>query len=173
MFTGIIEGLGKVLSLVPFKEGKMLTLAPPFNKDLLTIGQSISINGVCLTISSMENSRVSFFLSKITLKTTNLPRLRPGEEVNMERPLRLNQELGGHILTGHIDEISTIKRIKGQELCLAIPESVSPYMVLKGSVAVDGISLTISAIDDIYFYTNIIPHTWENTNLKKRRVRPP
>jgi len=169
MFTGIIEGLGKVISLLPYEEGKKLILAVPFSEENLTIGQSIAINGVCLTLTSIVQRKGTFFLSHTTQEQTNLCHLRPGDLVNVERPLRFNQELSGHLLTGHVDTTTTIKAIKEREIQLQVPDEVRALLVPKGSVAIDGISLTIAFMDEDSFGITIIPHTWENTNLKKRQ----
>jgi riboflavin synthase len=169
MFTGIIEGLGKVVSLLPHADGKTLTLTLPFKEDGLTIGQSLAVNGVCLTLASIGKKTGIFDLSLTTLNHTNLGILRPGDLVNLERPLRLNQELGGHLVTGHVDVTSPIEEIKGRQIRFSIPEAIRGYVVSKGSVAIDGISLTIASIEERSFWVTIIPHTWKHTNLKKRR----
>ena len=168
MFTGIIEGLGEVISLLPHNEAKILTLTLPFPENNLAIGQSIAVNGVCLTITRIGKGKGVFYLSKTSLYNTNLNDLKPGDLVNLERPLRLNQELGGHLLTGHIDTTSIIEEIKRRQIRLTIPEDIKAYVVPKGSIAVDGISLTISSMNEQALWITIIPHTWENTNLKKR-----
>ena len=169
MFTGIIEGLGEVVSLSPFKDGKVLTLALPFSSDGLTVGQSISINGVCLTLTRTEKDKGAFFFSHTTAKTSNLNRLRIGDKVNLERALRLNQELGGHLLAGHVDEMSAVQAMQGRDIRFSIPEQTGRFLVTKGSIAIDGISLTIASIEKDHFLVTIIPHTWENTNIKYRR----
>ena len=168
MFTGIIEGIGRVVTLLPHAEGKILTLALPFQEGLLSIGQSLAVNGVCLTLTDIEKERGAYFLSQTTLKNTNLGRLRPGDLVNLERPLRLNEELGGHLITGHVDCTSTIEEIRGRQIRFSIPDEIMAYLVPKGSVAIDGISLTIASVEERSFWVTIIPHTWEHTNLNKR-----
>jgi riboflavin synthase len=168
MFTGIIEALGEVISLLPYNDGKILTLYLPFSEDLLVVGKSIAVNGVCLTLSKISKERGSFYLSQTTLNSTNLNDLKSGDIVNLENPLRFNQELGGHLLTGHIDTISTIEKIRKGKIQLSQSEDIKPYIVPKGSIAIDGISLTVSSMDKQYLWITIIPHTWENTNLKKR-----
>ena len=168
MFTGIIEALAEVISLLPFNEGKILTLSLPFSEDLLAIGKSIAVNGVCLTLTKIGKERGSFYLSQTTLNNTNLNDLKSRDIVNLENPLRLNQELGGHLLTGHIDATSTIEEIRKGRIQLSISDYIKPYIVPRGSIAVDGISLTVSSLDEHYLWITIIPHTWENTNLKKR-----
>ena len=114
MFTGIIEGLGKVSSLLPRADGKTLTLSLPFEENGLTIGQSLAVNGVCLTLTGIGKRTGICDLSLTTLDHTNLGILRAGDLVNLERPLRLNQELGGHLVTGHVDVTAPIEQIKGE-----------------------------------------------------------
>jgi len=169
MFTGIIEGLGRVVSLLPRTDGKTLTLTLPFREDGLTIGQSMAVNGVCLTLTGIGKKTGIYDLSLTTLNHTNLGILRPGDLVNLERPLRLNQELGGHLVTGHVDVTTPVEEIKGKEIRFLIPDEIRGYLVPKGSVAIDGISLTIASIEEKCFWVTVIPHTWEHTNLKKRR----
>ncbi len=169
MFTGIIEGMGRVISVFPIKDGKGLSLVLPFSKDVLSIGQSLSVNGACLTLESIDEEKGTFFLSKPTMRTTNLSALKPGDIVNLERPLRLNQGLGGHILTGHVDITSKILGIHKNILRISLPEEIAHFMVQKGSIAIDGVSLTIASLGTDYFLAGIIPHTWENTNLKYKR----
>ncbi|MGA1840333.1 MAG: riboflavin synthase [bacterium] len=168
MFTGIIEAIGEVISLIPYNDGKILTLSLPFSEDLLSIGKSIAVNGICLTLTKAGKERGSFYLSQTTLDNTNLNDLKTGDIVNLEHPLHLNQELGGHLLTGHIDATSIIKEIRKGWIQLSLSENIKPYIVPKGSIAIDGISLTVSSMDEQYLWITIIPHTWENTNLKKR-----
>jgi len=169
MFTGIIEGLGRVSSLLPRADGKTLTLTLPFEEEGLAIGQSLAVNGVCLTLTSIGKRTGSFDLSLTTLNHTNLGILRPGDLVNLERPLRLNQELGGHLVTGHVDVTTPVEEIKGGDIRLSIPDEIRGYLVPKGSVGIDGISLTIASLEENAFWVTVIPHTWEHTNLKKRR----
>jgi len=169
MFTGIIEALGKVVSLKSVNDGKILTLILPFSKEDLGIGNSISVNGACLTLTNRERGCASFFLSQMTLKTSNLGGLIHGDWVNLERPLRLNQELGGHLITGHIDTISTIEEIKGEHVRFFLPEELKPFTVDKGSIAVDGISLTIAQLFGDSFTVSIIPHTRDNTTIQYKK----
>lgn len=168
MFTGIIEALGEVKSVCPSRTGKIITISLPFAWDDLVIGQSICVNGACLTLERTEKEKGTFFLSRVTLNTTNLGHLKSSDKVNLERPLRLNQGLGGHILTGHIDIMSKILSIHGQDIKFSLPAQIAPFLVQKGSVAIDGISLTIASIEKDHYWVNIIPHTWENTNLSYR-----
>jgi len=169
MFTGIIEGLGRVVSLVHSDDGACLSVRVPFPEDCLTVGQSLAINGVCLTVTRGSAERVDFYLSRATLVTTNLGSVRCGDTVNMERPLRLNQYLGGHLVTGHVDATSIIEEVRNREIRMSLPPDLTAYVVSKGSIAIDGISLTVASVDEHSFRVTIIPHTWEHTNLKTRR----
>ncbi|MGA1843520.1 MAG: riboflavin synthase [bacterium] len=168
MFTGIIEGLGRVQSLVPRHDGAYLSVMLPFPEDGLTVGQSLAINGVCLTMTGGDGTRGDFFLSRTTLAGTNLGSVRCGDSVNMERPLRFNQYLGGHLVTGHVDATVIIQEIHGRDLRLSLPRELAAYVVPKGSIALDGISLTVASVEGNSFRVTIIPHTWEHTTLKAR-----
>ncbi|MBN2372237.1 riboflavin synthase [bacterium] len=170
MFTGIIEGMGKVISLFPHNEGMLLTLEIPFSEDTLSAGQSICVNGVCLTLTRIEKNRGVFFISHTTAASSNLSRLKTCDKVNLERSLRLNQELGGHILTGHVDEMVAIKSIQGKDIRFSMQGNTSRFLVTRGSVAIDGISFTIASMEKDCFSITVIPHTWDNTNIKYRRA---
>lgn len=170
MFTGIVEGLGEVIALIPKSEGKVITLSLPFNVEESNIGQSISVNGVCLTLTKTDKNKGEFFISQTTLKTTNLGLLKSGTVVNLERPLRLNQGLSGHILTGHIDAMGDLQEISGERIRFSIPCEIKQFLIDKGSIGIDGISLTIASLGMDNFWISVIPHTKEHTNLKYRRV---
>ncbi|MGA1796280.1 MAG: riboflavin synthase [bacterium] len=169
MFTGIIEGMGRVVSLVPRHDGANLSVSLPFPEGSLTVGQSLAINGVCLTMTGGDGEGGDFFLSRTTLAGTNLGSVRCGDRVNMERPLRFNQYLGGHLVTGHVDATAIIREIHGRDLRLSLPRELTAYVVPKGSIALDGISLTVASVEGNSFRVTIIPHTWEHTTLKTRR----
>ena len=169
MFTGIIETLGRVVSLVSHHDGAYLSVTLPFPEERLTIGQSLAINGVCLTMTRGSAERGDFFLSRTTLAGTNLGSVQYGDMVNLERPLRFNQYLGGHLVTGHVDATCVIEEIHGRDLRLSLPQELAAYVVPKGSIALDGISLTIASVEGDSFGVTIIPHTWEHTTLKARR----
>lgn len=180
MFTGIIEGLGIVTSIRKTGNGVRLCLKPVFDMEA-QIGESISVNGVCLTVSEIHNPRprpakrggpksaISFDVSPETLKSTNLGELKANDKVNLERALRATDRLGGHIVTGHVDGVGSIKdkRKEGEYTfyTFSAHKEVLRYLVKKGSVAVDGISLTVIDIGDNYFKVAIIPHTLKVTTL--------
>lgn len=174
MFTGLIEETGKVFSLEKRTDGSRLTIEANVVVEDAKIGDSIAVNGVCLTVVNIKNKFLSFDVSPETLKRTNLETLKTGELVNLERALRPSDRLGGHIVQGHIDTVGKIVRFSpiGEhwELNVEIPSEFSDFVVEKGSIAIDGISLTINQIRKNIISINIIPHTREVTNLKQRKA---
>lgn len=169
MFTGLIEETGSVLSIRNSGEGKILEVGADKILDGTARGDSISINGACQTV--IDNTRKSFsvFVSRITLDITTLSDFHPGQTVNLERALTLSSRLGGHIVQGHVDFRGIIKNIKkdinGVEIDIAIPDKYMKYIVEKGSIAVDGISLTVVSTGVSGFKLYLIPETIENTNI--------
>ena len=147
MFTGIIEGLGTITDIQPAGQGKQLTLDADFVLDETKIGDSIAVNGVCLTVVVLAKRRFHVDVSPETFAKTTLGKLKVGSRVNLERALRLSDRIGGHLVAGHVDGLGNIKQKKrvGNSIVISInvPESITRYMIEKGSVAVDGISLTI------------------------------
>lgn len=133
-------------------------------------GDSISVNGVCLTASGFSAGTVDFNVVKETLKDTALPLARPGDRVNLERALRLDSRLGGHFVYGHVDGTARIVRISSSGLTIKAPDSLKDYMPLKASIAVDGISLTIQSSRPPEADIAVIPHTMENTSLKTKKA---
>ena len=168
MFTGIIEKTGVVSSL----EGKKLTLQARFHK--ISLGESVAVNGCCLTVVSKKEGRLVFDLSEETLQKTNLGQLKKGSKVNLERSLRAGDRLGGHFVLGHVDavgKIISLKRLKSSLIMIvSFPQDLRPYMVEKGSVAVDGISLTLYNLEKTSFKVSIIPHTETYTSLHQKKV---
>ena len=172
MFTGIIETLGAVHELTQVQGGARLTLAPQTPLRELAEGESIAISGVCLTAESASRpDRLQFFLSAETLSRSTLGDLRPGGWVNLERALRADSRLGGHLVLGHVDAIGTVRRFdrlgEGWTLEVATPTQLAPFLAEKGSVAVDGISLTLAALSEDSFSVAVIPHTAEVTSLRQ------
>lgn len=173
MFTGLIEEVGKV-SEVKLKGS--LTLYVTCNKVAkdTRIGDSIAVNGVCLTVVSAGSDRLSFEVSEETVKRSNISRLKIGDAVNLERAMVAGGRFGGHIVQGHVDCVGYITSItplgKHTELEVEIPPQYSDYVIEKGSIAIDGISLTVNYIKNSTVKLNIIPHTMENTNLKFRKT---
>ena len=169
MFSGIIETIGTITAIDHFQEGVRLTLSATIPLAELSIGESICVNGTCLTVTSMSDTALSFDVSAESLRRTNLGDLTPGDQVNLERSLRLNDRLSGHVVFGHVDGIGHVKTIQPEGdsflYTFAIPPELSRYLVEKGSVAVDGISLTVFHCQPTEFTCAIIPHTHQVTTL--------
>jgi riboflavin synthase len=174
MFTGIIEDKGKVLRIESRGQEKRLTIGLPPHLTEVQLGDSINITGVCLTVVQKREQSVELDLSGETLQRTILGELREGDQVNLERALRLTDRLGGHIVTGHIDGIGVIVEKKKEkdflQLRIRTPESVSKYVVQKGSIAIDGISLTVNEYREGEVQLTLIPYTIEKTTLMDRKV---
>ncbi len=168
MFTGIIKGLGRVISIKQMGEISRLYVETGLSKES-AIGDSIAINGVCLTVVDIKDGVVAFDLSGETLRVTNLGKLKPGSMVNVEPSMKAGDSFGGHIVTGHVDCLGRIRsrREVGEVIHLEIeaPKEFLKYLVPKGSVAVDGISLTVVEVFRDYFTLVIIPHTARLTTL--------
>jgi riboflavin synthase len=174
MFTGLVEGTGTVDNLSVRGSEAILTINAPLLTDGTRIGDSISINGACLTVVEMHPPWFSFDVSGETLSSTNLGQLKRGDRINVEQALRLSDRLGGHLVTGHVDGVGRLVRKEPAEsstvLSIQTPENLAPYMVEKGSVALDGISLTINRCRGFIFEVNIIPHTLERTTLNDKKM---
>jgi riboflavin synthase len=178
MFTGIVEETGIIERIEPAQTSIKLTVRAKVCAKGLKVGDSLAINGCCLTVVGITTKGgfkwVQFDLLKETWIRTNLQFAGKGSLVNLERPLRANGEMGGHFVTGHIDGVGKVARWEraGQDWVLDIeaPKDVMKYIVFKGSVAVDGISLTVAAVTKKGFRIWIIPHTYEVTALKERTV---
>lgn len=167
MFTGIIHYLGSVVGLRQNRQ--VMIIRAPALPGPLQRGESLAVNGVCLSVESHERDSLTFHLSRETLDLTNLGELRPGETVNLELPLTLQTPLSGHLLTGHVDAVGLVVRIQtrgqGKRMAISFPETLSPYLVPKGSIAVNGVSLTIASLAKDYFEVELIPLTLQKTNL--------
>ena len=170
MFTGIVEEIGKVVSVL---QGSLTIAADGVLADMQQ-GDSMLVNGVCLTVTSFDDSSFSADVMPETLDRTNLGLLRPGDEVNLERPLTPNSQLGGHFVQGHIDDKGRLSSINhnGDALLLSfdVPTRLMPYIVEKGFIAVDGVSLTVVARDTSSFQVSIVGYTRGHTTLGKRGV---
>ncbi|QJA06113.1 riboflavin synthase [Thermosulfurimonas marina] len=173
MFTGLVEGLGRVEDLRREGEGALLLIAPPFPAEELSLGESVAVNGACLTVTRIHSGAFEVMVSPETLSRTTLGDLHRGDPVNLERALRLSDRLGGHLVTGHVDGVGRVleRRETGEFLFLRLeaPEEVARYLVEKGSVAVDGVSLTVNRVSGRTFELAIIPHTARLTTLGLRR----
>lgn len=174
MFTGLIEGLGRVKE-ISRREGEVrLTIAPSFDMSDVHIGESVCVNGVCLTVTDLQREVFSADVSGETVSRSTLSHLKQGEEVNLERALRLTDRLGGHLVSGHVDGVGKILRKEQRQrswfLEIGVEPDLARTLIEKGSVAVDGISLTINRCHERGFEVNIIPQTGKETTLLKKRV---
>ena len=174
MFTGLIEEVGKVKGINRKVDGINVSIEAKNILDDIKIGDSIAVNGVCLTVVSLSDRGFSFDVSKETLDRSNLKFLKIGEYVNLERALKVSDRLGGHIVQGHVDTTGSITKITplGEHTIfeIEIPSKYLNLVVEKGSIAIDGISLTINSIKNNRLFFNIIPHTIKSTNLQFRKV---
>ena len=174
MFTGIIEDLGTVNRISRKGEDALLIVDTAMDLDDINIGDSISVSGACLTVTEKGDKRFSADVSAETLARTNLKSLKTGDKVNLEKALRLNSFLGGHLVLGHVDGIGKIQekvsKANSIQFGLEIDAELGRYIVEKGSVAVDGISLTVNRCEKKRFYVNIIPHTARSTTLGFKKV---
>jgi riboflavin synthase len=179
MFTGIIDHNGEIIKITKKrnKDISMFVLTRFKPKDI-KLGSSICCNGVCLTVCKIKKLKnkleLSFDVSNETINCTNFSKLKIGSKINLEKSLRMGDEISGHFVFGHVDEVSkllTIKRIKGShQLKFSKSKKLSKYIAKKGSIAVDGVSLTINSSDSKSFSVNIVPYTWEHTNFNKLKV---
>ncbi|MGA2525485.1 MAG: riboflavin synthase [Smithellaceae bacterium] len=173
MFTGIVEGLGKVKRLTMKGVDAVLEIEAAIALNDIALGDSIAVNGACLTITIRNQNIFNADVSAETLDKTNLKRLHPGDKVNLEKSLRVGGYLGGHFVLGHIDAAARIlsQTQKSGSLILAveIDDKLSLYIVEKGSVAVDGVSLTVNKLEKGRFYVNIIPHTADKTTIVMKK----
>lgn len=167
MFTGIVETMGRVVRSDRF------ALQVESGLDDLSIGDSIAVNGVCLTVVSLDSGTFTMDVSEETLDRTNLGSLSEGDGVNLEQPLRAGDRFGGHIVQGHVDGVGKVTKVQpldaSVEMTFEAPDSLSRYLVEKGSVAVDGVSLTVTLVSGDEFSVALVPHTLEVTTLGTRR----
>lgn len=169
MFTGIVEEIGKINKIIKGeKSAKIIINADKVLEDV-KIGDSIAVNGVCLTVTDYSSDNFTAYIMTETFIKTNLKNLKPNDCVNLERALKLSDRFGGHIVSGHVDGVGTIKSIQRDEIAvwfeIKAPFEILKYIVYKGSVAIDGISLTVAFVDDFTFKVSIIPHTLQSTVL--------
>jgi riboflavin synthase len=169
MFTGLVEDCGSVKSLTRTQTEARLTVTTKLSTSELAIGDSVSVNGACLTVISKDDSGFTVDMSPETFEKTTFKSLDKDNKVNLERALRVGDRLGGHIVTGHIDAVGTVVSVEKKQnaiiLKVSVPSECSRYLVPKGSVAIDGISLTVNEVLDDYFSVSIIPHTLGATTL--------
>lgn len=174
MFTGIIEELGTISSIQWGSKSAILNIGASKILDDIKTGDSINTNGACLTVTSFRTREFSVDVMAETMRRTNLQKLTVGSKVNLERALKISDRLGGHIVSGHIDGTGTITNIKKEDIAVWVsiktqPE-ISKYIIQKGSVAIDGISLTVAEINNDTFKVSIIPHTGLQTTLLSKRT---
>jgi len=175
MFSGIVECTGQVISLDKIEGGVRLTVDAGSVADGVKLGDSVAHNGCCLTVSHIDCSCLSYDLLEETLRATNLGELQSGQWVNLERSLAVGDRIGGHFVTGHVDGTATVTRWEKQSggdytLEVEVPEACERYVVTKGCIALDGMSLTVGEVDGRRFNVWIIPHTREVTSLKHRQI---
>lgn len=174
MFTGLIEEVGVVKGLRPHGDGSVIWVGCRKILDDMRIGDSISVNGACLTVVEVGADGFFAHVSFETMERTNLRWARPGTRLNLERALRLGSRLGGHLVTGHVDAVGEVSETRRRgdylEARFRCPQELLPYLVPKGSVAVNGVSLTVNDVDGEGFSVALIPHTLGETNLSELKV---
>jgi riboflavin synthase len=174
MFTGLVEGVGEITALTPMAEGLRLTLKTSFPASELTLGESVAVAGSCLTVVAINPARGSFEVSPETLSCTTFPLKKVGDRVNLERSLRIGDRLGGHLVTGHVDGIGVLRERKSGPahlgLTFEMPGTLSRLVIEKGSIAIEGVSLTVNSCQGSTFTVNIIPHTAQATTLNALKV---
>jgi riboflavin synthase len=173
MFTGLIEATGRIARLEPTAGGRRLRIEAPLAPELRA-GESISVSGVCLTVTASDASGFSAEVSPETLRVTSLGSMAVGRGVNLERPLRADARLGGHFVLGHVDAVGRVAALRPDGECywldVEVPSALAPLLVSKGSIAIDGISLTVAALSQKAVGVQIVPFTWTCTTLKDARV---
>ena len=174
MFTGLVEGVGEIVGLTPLAEGLKVTVKTPFPVAELSLGESVAVAGACLTVVAIAPPAASFEVSPETLACTTFPLKKVGDRVNLERSLRLGDRLGGHLVTGHVDAAGVVGQLRSGpayfQLQIELPAPLGTLVIEKGSIAVDGVSLTVNSIKGAAFSVNIIPFTARKTTLGALRV---
>ena len=176
MISGLIETVGEIAEITPITAGMRMRILTRLGRDL-SLGDSVAVNGVCLTVSWKEEADFYAEISPETARVTTLGELTPGRAINLERALRADSRIGGHFVLGHVDEVGQVDEIREEEnfymLKLCYPPSLASFIVRKGSIAVDGISLTVSGVSAQRFEVQIVPYTWQHTNLRSAKVGEP
>lgn len=174
MFTGLVEGVGELIERKPTSGGFRLRIGTALAGEL-SPGDSLAVNGVCLTVILAQNEEVHADVGPETTRVTTLGWLAPGSAVNLERPLRADSRFGGHFVQGHVDAVGHVEALRQDAdfhwLTVSFPPQLAPLLVLKGSVAVDGISLTVAGLGRDQFDVQLVPFTMEHTNLHRIRIR--
>lgn len=174
MFTGIVRELGRIAAVDGTSDGARIVVEAPATAAAAEIGDSVAINGVCLTVTASGNGTLAFDAVPETLRRSSLGALAPSEHVNVEPALRAGEPLGGHYVQGHVDGVGEIRRTEGEgdgrRVWIDPPSGLNRYLVEKGSVAVEGVSLTVAELDDAGFAVALVPHTLAVTTLGDRRA---
>lgn len=177
MFTGIVEELGEIVALEPATDSARITVRGPLVTSDAKHGDSIAVNGVCLTVLEVRDGAFTADVMQETLDRSSLGALQTGSPVNLERPMTLTARLGGHLVQGHVDGVGTIVSRQPSEnwevVTVSLPNTISRYVVEKGSITVDGISLTVTDVTDSTFSVSLIPATLELTTLGRKTVGDP
>ena len=177
MFTGIVEELGTIKNLRISGHSGVITISAKKVLKGTQIGDSIAVNGICLTVTSMSDDYFSADIMAETVRRSSLKNAATGDKVNLERAMAANGRFGGHIVSGHVDGVGTITDMKREEnaiwVTVSADEEILKYIVEKGSVCLDGISLTVAAVSDTDFKVSVIPHTGEETTLLKKKTGSP
>lgn len=172
MFTGIITDIGEVVSIESADVDKTFGIKTSFDLSKIDIGASIACSGCCLTVVSKAENVFYVDVSAETLSKTNLGQWERGSKINLETSLRMGDELGGHIVSGHVDGLAKLETIMpdgdSYRLVITVPDEFKKFVAPKGSIAIEGISLTVNEVNDASFGINIIPHTWDNTTLSQK-----
>lgn len=175
MFTGLIQSVGALAALTPQRESSVFQIQT--QGDFLNgveLGDSIAVNGVCLTVTALQDANFSVDVSAETLRCTTFETLLVGQSLNLEKALTLSQPLGGHLVTGHVDgvgEVTSLTRTdESIHIAVQAPTAIAKYIARKGSICMDGVSLTVNQVEHVTFEVNIIPHTWENTAILDYQV---
>jgi riboflavin synthase len=174
MFTGLVEGVGEIAALTALAEGLRLAVKTSFPATELVLGESVAIAGSCLTVVALDALRASFEVSPETLACTTFPLKKVGDRVNLERALRIGDRLGGHLVTGHVDGVGVVREVRPgpghTQIKFELPAALSRFVIEKGSIAVDGVSLTVNLCSGNTFGVNVIPFTAKETTLAVLKV---
>ena len=174
MFTGLVEEKGKLSGKTHTGEGLRLTFTADKGFDDLKIGDSIAVNGVCLTVVEQKEKIFSVDAIEETLKKSNLGSLNENDQVNLERPLKAEARLGGHFVLGHVDATGTVEEIKelsnSHFIKISFQQKYAKYLIPVGSVAIDGVSMTVAELERNNFSVGIIPHTWQETIFSNKKI---
>lgn len=174
MFTGLIEGTGTLLRIDQRGPDAQMVIRPNRVMESLQLGESIAVDGACLTVVSFHGSEFTVDVSAETLHRTTLGRKTSGVQVNLERALRMGDRLGGHLVSGHVDGIGILKDRAAEgrswRLSFQVPRELTRHVIEKGSIAVNGISLTVNGCGDTHFHVNIVPHTAKETTIPRLRI---